>query len=85
MNEEEIVILFYWLLILGILLLVLGAGAYLSDKLCGEKGKKIMRWMGCLLYTSISTVSTQGSVWCSQTSLTSSRVKGCLLYTSRCV
>lgn len=46
MNEEEIVILFYWLLILGILLLVLGAGAYISDKLCEEKGKKIVRWMG---------------------------------------
>lgn len=46
MNEEEIVILFYWLLILGILLLVLGAGAYLSDKLCEEKENKIMRWMG---------------------------------------
>lgn len=46
MNEEEIVILFYWLLILGILLLVLGAGAYISDKLCGEKENKIMRWIG---------------------------------------
>ena len=46
MNEEEIVILFYWLLILGILLLVLGAGAYLSDKLPEETTRKLERWLG---------------------------------------
>ena len=46
MNEEEIVILFYWLLVMGVFLLILGAGAYLSDKLPEETIRKLERWLG---------------------------------------
>lgn len=46
MNEEGVVLVFYWLLVMGVFLLILGAGAYIADKLPEETIRKLERWLG---------------------------------------